>query len=121
MGFTERIAEWFGGGSRARTVVVEAADVWVDTDGHLYRPAIAGGDARQPNDITETERAKQRRIARQMYFVDPVGGGILDALVARVIGAGVTFTATDPEQRDAEVQGILNRVANRLEKVTTTP
>ena len=125
MGFTERIAEWFGGGSRARTVVVEAADVWGDDDGHLYRPAIAGGDARQPNDITETERAKQRRIARQMYFVDPVGGGILDALVARVIGAGVTFIAADSDVQkvidgfvgdpDNDLGGNLERFAKELQ------
>ena len=31
------------------------------------------------------------------------------------------LTHTDPAQRDAEIQGILNRVANRLKKVTTTP
>jgi len=31
------------------------------------------------------------------------------------------LTTTDPAKRDAEIQGILNRVANRLKKVTTTP
>lgn len=87
-----------------RVAVREAAGCLVDDDDHLYRPLSAG--AAEDTASSEMERSRYRRVAKTFYFRNPVGGALVDTLVARVVGAGVQWVA-----EDESVQEVIDRFA----------
>ena len=78
MGFREAWKALVG----AREATYQPVDALGNPEG-AYRSLTAGYEARP---ITAQERERYIVIARRIYATDAAGGGLADAVVARVIG-----------------------------------
>jgi len=77
----------------AREATYQPVDALGNPEG-AYRSLTAGYEARP---ITAQERERYIAIARRIYATDAAGGGLADAVVARVIGDELTWDVPDPK------------------------
>lgn len=80
----------------------------------MYRPALAGARPGLVNDLNPIDQERQRALARQQFFRNAIGGGLLDGMVSRVIGVGVQVKAAD-ERVQAAIERFLTDPDNDLE------
>lgn len=73
--------------------VTEAYTGLVDPDDIFYRQAV--GNENVPPQLSDWQQSRLIWKSRVTYFRSSVGGGIIDALVDRVIGAGIEYKAAD--------------------------
>lgn len=82
--------------------VVEHAAGLVDPDDAVYRPL--SGHPETDELLGEVQQTRQRRQARVFFHRNPVGGALIDSLVAKALGEGASFQA-----REEAVQAVVDR------------